>query len=108
MCMRGYIRYCVLSKDKIRSTFDVAPGVDLCPSLGKERILVTVETDAVVALLGIVGSQCNSLRATSVGVLDIDVVEFGVLSIICHSSGVVVCCRTWKLDWRCDLLKRHC
>ena len=68
----------MLSEDEIDGSLDVALSVNLVSGLGKECILVTIKTNAVVSLLGVVGGECNRLRSRSVGVLNVDVIELRV------------------------------
>ena len=68
----------MLAVDKVGGAFDVAFCVDLVSGLREEGILVAVEANAVVALLGVVGAEGAGLGAFSVGVFDVDVVEFCV------------------------------
>lgn len=68
----------VLSKDPVNGTLNVALGVNLVTDLSQESVLVSVETNTVVSLLVVVGSQSNGLGTLSVGVLDVDVVESSV------------------------------
>lgn len=70
----------MLAEDEINCAFNVALSIDLVSSLSKECILVTIESNAVVSLLGVVSRECNGLRSLAVGVLDVDVVEFRISS----------------------------
>lgn len=44
--------------------------------------MVSVQGDAVVALRGAVAAQGDGLGALAVGVLDVDVVELGVVGVV--------------------------
>jgi hypothetical protein len=80
----------VLAKDEVDGSLDVGLGVELVTGLSEKSVLVSVETDAVVTLLGTVGAQGQSLGAFAVGVLDVDVVEGRVVSIVADSASVII------------------
>jgi len=81
----------VLAEDEVYGASDVAGGVYLVSGLGKERVLGAVQADAIVALLGVVGGERDGLRADAVGVLYVDVVEFGVGRVVLDgTSGLVI------------------
>ncbi len=73
---------------------NVALGVDLVPDLSKKSILVTVKTDTVVTLLRSIGRQSNGLGTFAIAVLDVDIVERGIRSLVDHSAGTFVIGRT--------------
>ena len=80
----------MLSKDEVGVTLNQGLGIDLCPRLGKQRILITRERAAVVALLRSIGAQRNGLRAGTVCVGDIDIVELSVGGLVADGAGGVV------------------
>lgn len=88
--------YGVLAEDKVNGSFDVALSVNLVSGLGKKSVLVSVQTDAIVSLFGIVRSQCDGLGSLSVCVFDVDVVELGVCSLVDHGAGGFVTRSTAK------------
>lgn len=50
-----------------------------------------LQANAIVSLVGVVGSQGNGLRTLSVGVLDVNVVDSDVLSLDDHgTSGLII------------------
>jgi hypothetical protein len=65
----------VLPKDEINCTQDVAVSVKLVAGLGQESILVSVKANTIVSLLGVISRKSNGLGATSIGVLDVDIVS---------------------------------
>ena len=80
----------MLAKDEINCSFNVAFPVNLVSGFSKKGVLVSVKTNTVVPLLGVVSSQGNSLRTLSVGVLDVDVIELSVLSKVNNgASGLI-------------------
>lgn len=77
----------MLAVNEVDSSFDVAFTVKLVSRLSQKGILVSIETDAVVSLLSTVSRQSSSLRAFAVSVLDVDVVESRVCSVINNSAS---------------------
>lgn len=65
----------MLAENEVNSTFDIAISINLITSLGEKGVLVSIQTNAIVALLGVVCGQSDSLRSFSVSVLNVDVVE---------------------------------
>lgn len=81
----------MLSENEVCRAEDVAFSIYLVSDLRQEGVLVAIKTDTVVALRGAVSGESNGLRALAVGVLDVDVVEFGVCCVVLYSaSGLVV------------------
>jgi hypothetical protein len=80
----------VLPKDEINCTQDVAVSVKLVAGLGQQSILVSVKANTIVSLLGVISRKSNGLRATSIGVLDIDIVEFGIGCKINHCASFFI------------------
>ena len=80
----------MLSKDEVDSSFDVTVSVDLVACLSKKGVLVPIKTNAIVALLSVISSESNGLRALSVRVFDVDVVELSILSEIDDSTSVFI------------------
>lgn len=80
----------MLAEDEVNGSFDVAFCVDLVSGLSKKSVLVSVQADAVVSLLSIVGCESDGLGSFAVGVLDVDVVEFGVCCAVLDGSGCFV------------------
>ena len=72
----------VLSEDEVGGSLDEALAEEVLALVGQEGVLVSVETDTVVALRGAVAAQGDCLGALAVGVLDVDVVELGVGGVV--------------------------
>jgi len=80
----------VLPKDEINCTQNVAFSVKLIAGLGQESILVSVEANTIVSLLGVISRKSNGLRATPVGILDIDIVEFSIGCKVNHGASFFI------------------
>ena len=81
----------MLAIDKISSALDIAFCVQLVASLSEDRVLVAIESDAVIALLGIVSTDGTGLRTGPIGVFQIDVVDFGICSSVLECArGFVI------------------
>jgi hypothetical protein len=91
----------VLSEDEVGGTLDEALAEEVLALVGEECVLVSVETDTVVALRGAVAAQGDCLGSLAVGVLDVDVVELGV-------GGVVRDGSWWGLALLTAVSKRKC
>lgn len=68
----------MLSEDEVGGALDEALPEEVLALVGQEGVLVSVETDTIVALRGTIATQGDGLRTLAVGVLDVDVVELGV------------------------------
>jgi hypothetical protein len=79
-----------LAEDEINCALDIALSVNLVTSLSEEGVLVSVETDAIIALLGIVSGECDSLGSFAIGVLNVDIVKFGISGEVIDSSASLV------------------
>lgn len=77
----------MLPEDEVDSSFDITSTVHLIADLSQKGVLISVETDTIVSLLSAVRSQSNSLRAFSVSVLNVDVVEGGVCGFVDDCAG---------------------
>jgi len=87
----------MLSKDVVDCSLNVALCVDLVSNLGQKCILISVKTDTVVPLASTVSGEGTGLRPFAVGVLDVDVVEFGIGSKVDDRSSVLIIgCSTQK------------
>jgi hypothetical protein len=83
----------VLAEDEIHCALDVALPVDLVPRFGEEGVLVSVQADAVVTLLGVVGREGDRLGAGAVSVFDVDIVEFSVgCEVDDGACSFIICC----------------
>lgn len=72
----------VLSEDEVGGALDEALSEEVLALVGQEGVLVSVQGDAVVALRGAVAAQGDGLGTLAVGVLDVDVVELGVVGVV--------------------------
>jgi len=81
----------VLAEDEIDRTLNVTSSINLVSNLSEKSVLVSVKTNTVVTLLVAVSRQSNCLRAFAIGVLDVDVVKFGLGCIVLNRScGLVI------------------
>lgn len=90
---------CMLTKDEIHRSFNVAFPVHLISCLCEECVLVSVKSNTIVSLLVTPGGECDGLRTFPIGVLDVDVVETGAHCPVLHCSAGFVVRSARKKTW---------